>query len=167
MWSSLFGRAHDDAHGEDAPPSPAVPEKPFAGRMQTQLSDVSWTARRAGDRLPVAALPRLGLIEDLLNPLLAHLHTSPPSVDEEIAVQAFVGDYLPTTINAYLSMNSQFAHLARADGRTPGDDLLEQLATLEQAISELAQAVYAHDAQQLQVQGRFLSTKFNRTDLDL
>ena len=173
MWSSLFGRDHDNDRARDAgTPSPAAepaaaPEKPFAEQMRTQLGDVSWTARRAGDRLPVAALPRLGSIEDLLHPLLKHLRTSPPSVDEEIAVQAFVGDYLPTSINAYLSMNRQFALQPRADGRTPGDDLLEQLATLEQAIRELAQAVYAHDAQQLQVQGRFLSTKFSSTDLDL
>ena len=172
MWSSLFGRDHDNDRARDAEtPSPAAepatPEQPFAEQMRAQLSDVSWTARRAGDRLPVAALPRLGLIEDLLHPLLEHLRTSPPSVDEEIAVLAFVGDYLPTSISAYLSMNRQFVLQTRADGRTPGDDLLEQLATLEQAIRELAQAVYAHDAQQLQVQGRFLSTKFSGTDLDL
>jgi len=169
MWSSLFGRDHDDDRdGDSRPPeASAPPEQPFAEQMRAQLSDVSWTARRAGDRLPVAALPRLGLIEDLLHPLLEHLRTSPPSVDEEIAVQAFVGDYLPTSISAYLSMNRQFVLQTRADGRTPGDDLLEQLATLEQAIRELAQAVYAHDAQQLQVQGRFLSTKFSGTDLDL
>ena len=164
MWSSLFGRDKDDGA---PPPAPAAPRGSFAEEMTAALRDVSWTARRAGNRLPVAALPRLGLIEDLLGPLLAHLHTSPPSVDEEIAVRGIVGDYLPTTINAYLSMNTQFAHLARADGRTPGDDLLDQLATLQQAATELAQAVYAHDGQELQVQGRFLQSKFHRTDLDL
>lgn len=166
MWNSLFGRDHDD----DAPPPAAEPvaaDKPFAERMLAALGEVSWTARGAGDRLPVAALPRLGLIEDLLHPLLEHLRTSPPSVDEEIAVQGIAGDYLPTTLNAYLSMNTQFASLPRADGRTPGDDLLEQLATLGQAVTELAQAVYAHDGQELQVQGRFLQTKFNRSDLEL
>ena len=169
MWSSLFGRERDDGTQQptSAPAVPAAPEQSFAEQMLSQLSGTSAAARRAGDRLPVAALPRLGLIEDLLNPLLDHLRTSPPSVDEEIAVQAMVGDYLPTTLNAYLSMNTEFAQQTRADGRTPGDDLLEQLATLEQAIRELTQAVYAHDAQELQVQGRFLSTKFNRSDLDL
>ena len=165
MWSSLFGRGKDDAATSQAPPAP--PARSFAEQMQAALHQVSWTARGAGNRLPVAALPRLGLIEDLLGPLLAHLHSNPPSVDEEIAVQSIVTDYLPTTINAYLSMNTQFAHLPRADGRTPGDDLLDQLATLHQAVTDLAQAVYAHDGQELAVQGRFLQAKFDRTDLDL
>lgn len=165
MWSSLFGRDKDEA--APAPAAAPASTRSFAQEMFAALREVSWTARRAGNRLPVAALPRLGLIEDLLHPLLAHLEASPPSVDEEIAVRGIVADYLPTTINAYLSMNTQFAHLPRADGRTPGDDLLEQLATLQQAATELAQAVYAHDGQELQVQGRFLQSKFNRTDLDL
>lgn len=165
MWRSLFGRDRDDGA-----PSPAPPEGPtgsFADEMAAALREVSATARRAGNRLPVAALPRLGLIEDLLHPLLAHLAASPPTVDEDIAVRGIVADYLPTTVNAYLSMNAQFAALPRADGRTPGDDLLDQLATLHQAVTELAQAVYAHDAQELQVQGRFLQSKFARGDLEL
>lgn len=166
MWNSLFGKDHDDGPPEH-PPAPTPAAEPFAERMRTQLSKISWTARGAGDRLPVAALPVLGLIEDLLHPMLENLRINPPSVEEEIAVQAMIGDYLPTTLDAYLAMNPEFAHQAGADGRTPGDDLLEQLGTLEQAISELAQAVYAHDAQQLQVQGRFLGTKFSRSDLEL
>lgn len=165
MWSSLFGR--DKQPPAPPPAEPAAPSGSFAEEMTAALREVSWTARRAGNRLPVAALPRLGLIEDLLHPLLAHLAASPPTVDEEIAVRGIVADYLPTTLNAYLSMNTQFATMARPDGRTPGDDLLDQLATLLQATTELAQAVYAHDAQELQVQGRFLQSKFRGTDLDL
>jgi len=165
MWRSLFGRDEEPPAEENAPSVSAA--EPFADRMQARLSELSWTARRAGARLPVAALPQLGLIEDVLHPLLEHLRAQPPSVDEEIAVEAMVGDYLPTTMNAYLALNPQFAMQPRPDGRTPGDDLLEQLRTLATAISELATAVYAHDAQQLQVQGRFLSTKFSRSDLEL
>lgn len=165
MWRSLFGR---DRPAEPSPaPASSQPAEPFADRMFEKANTISWTARRAGAHLPVAALPQLGLIEDVLYPLLAHLRTSPPSVDEEIAVEAYVGDYLPTTLNAYLALNHQFAHQARVDGSTPGDDLVEQLETLEVAIRDLAQAVYAHDAQQLSVQGRFLSAKFSRSDLEL
>ncbi|MGZ4523075.1 MAG: hypothetical protein ACXVGN_05700 [Mycobacteriaceae bacterium] len=166
MWNSLFGRDPDRAPAPESS-TPPPPAEPFADRMLARMLETSWTARRAGARLPVAALPHLGLIEDLAIPLLQHLRTSPPSVDEEIAVEGIVTDYLPTTINAYLSMNHQFAHQVRPDGRTPGDDLLDQLQTLEHAIADLTQAVYAHDAQQLAVQGRFLSTKFDRSDLDL
>lgn len=166
MWKSLFGRDRPEGHSEQGA-APAPPARPFADRMLEQANAVGWTARRAGGRLPVAALPQLGLIEDILYPLLTDLQINPPSVDEEIAVEAYVGDYLPTTLNSYLALNHQFANQPRPDGTTPGDDLLEQLETLEDAIRDLAQAVYAHDAQQLSVQGRFLGAKFSRSDLEL
>jgi len=163
MWNP-FKR---DPTPEAGPVPTAAPGAPFGERMGEQLVTVGWTARRAGATLPVAALPQLGRIEDVLRPLLDHLASNPPSVEEEIAVNAMLTDYLPTTLGAYIGMNRQFAEAARADGRTPGDDLMEQLVTLETAAHELSLAVYAHDAEQLATQGRFLSTKFNRSDLDL
>lgn len=135
--------------------------------MKAKLEEIGWTARRAGGRLPIAALPQLCRIEDVLRPLLDHLVTNPPSVEEEIAVQAMLTDYLPTTVGTYIGLNRQFAETARADGRTAGDDLIEQLVMLEGAAQELSLAVYAHDAQQLATHGRFLSTKFSGSDLDL
>lgn len=165
MWKSVFKRDRPPAPAE--PPLPAAPAEPFGERMQSKLEEIGWTARRAGGTLPVAALPQLGRIEDVLRPLLDHLVTNPPSVEEEIAVQAMLTDYLPTTIGTYIGMNRQFAEAARADGRTPGDDLIEQLVMLEGAAQELSLAVYAHDAQQLATHGRFLSTKFSGSDLDL
>lgn len=166
---SIFNRKRDDQ--PQPGPAPVVQsileQKPFGERMQKELEKVRWEARRAGAKLPVAALPQLGRIEDVLIPMLEHLTRHPPSVDEEIAVQGMVTDYLPTTLNAYIGLNTQFAQAAGPDGRTPGDDLLDQLVTLELASHELSTAVYAHDAQQLQTQGRFLSAKFQRSDLAL
>lgn len=170
MWNP-FSRGNRD---EERPPQPAPPlpqplidTKPFAERMQRKLDETRWDARKHGDVLPVAALPQLGRIEDVLVPLLDHLSRNPPSVDEEIAVQGLVTDYLPTTVRAYTGLNRQFAQQPRDDGRTPGDDLMEQLATLELAAHDLSRAVYAHDAEELQTQGRFLRAKFEQSDLQL
>jgi hypothetical protein len=165
MWKSVFKRDRPPPRAE--PPVPAAPVEPFGERMKVKLEEIGWTARRAGGRLPIAALPQLGRIEDVLRPLLNHLVTNPPSVEEEIAVQAMLTDYLPTTVGTYIGLNRQFAETARADGRTAGDDLIEQLVMLEGAAQELSLAVYAHDAQQLATHGRFLSTKFSGSDLDL
>jgi hypothetical protein len=165
MWKSVFKR--------DRPPAPAPAQappaaaEPFGERMQARLEEIGRTARRAGATLPIAALPQLGRIEDVLRPLLDHLVTNPPSVEEEIAVEAMLSDYLPTTVGSYIGLNPQFAETARADGRTPGDDLIDQLVMLEGAAQELSLAVYAHDAQQLATHGRFLATKFSGSDLDL
>jgi hypothetical protein len=164
MWKSLFKR---EPFTPPPPDEPAAPAIPFGERMAGELEQLRWTARRAGGTLPVAALPRLGEIEDVLVPLIEYLIEHPPSVDEEIAVEAMVTDYLPTTLRAYIGMNRQIAETKRADGRTAGDDLLDQLATLSDAVHELSRSVYAHDAEQLATQGRFLTTKFSGSDLAL
>lgn len=145
----------------------APPAAGFAERMSAELERLRWSARRAGGHLPVAALPRLGEIEDVLVPLVEHLATSPPTAEEEFAVQAMITDYLPTSLNAYIALNKQVAGTVRPDGRTAGDDLMEQLVLLEEEARTLSTAVYAHDAQRLATQGRFLRTKFGGTDLDL
>ena len=165
MWKSVFKRDRPPPPAQ--PPVVAAPTEPFGELMKAKLEEIGWTARRVGGRLPIAALPQLGRIEDVLRPLLDHLLTNPPSVEEEIAVQAMLTDYLPTTVGTYIGLNRQFAETARADGRTAGDDLIEQLVMLEGAAQELSLAVYAHDAQQLATHGRFLSTKFSGSDLDL
>ena len=170
MAFNPFNRNRDDQPRpapEQPRPQPIINQGPFGDRMLNALEKARWEARRNGGKLPVAALPQLGRIEDVLLPMLDHLSRHTPSVDEEIAVQAMVTDYLPTSLNAYIGLNRQFAQTAGADGRTPGDDLLEQLVTLELAAHELSQAVYAHDAEQLQTQGRFLRAKFERSDLAL
>ncbi len=168
MWNPFSKGNRDEERPQ--PPAPAPPiihTKPFAERMQRELDKTRWAARKAGDRLPVAALPQLGRIEDVLVPLLEHLVTHPPTVDEEIAVQGMVTDYLPTTINTYVGLSPHFAETTRADGRTPNDDLMEQLITLETAAHDLSRSVYSHDAQALETQGRFLSAKFTQSDLAL
>jgi hypothetical protein len=164
MWRNLFKRDEPAPAEPAAPPPPAVP---FGERMAAELERIRWKARRAGNTLPVATLPRLGQIEDVLIGLVEYLVDHPPSVDEEIAVEALITDYLPTTLSAYMALNRQVAATAGDDGRTPGDELLDQLVLLESAARELSASVYAHDAQQLATQGRFLSTKFSRSDLEL
>ena len=162
MWKSLFNRPDEDG------PAPVEPAPVlFVDRMVQQLDRLRWQARGAGSRLPIAALPMIGRIEDVVKPLLDHLAANPPSIDEEIAVEGLLTDYFPTTLTRYLNLNPQFAAEARADGRTPGDDLIDQLRTLATAATELSRAIYAHDAQDLQSQGRFLQTKFDRSDLAL
>jgi hypothetical protein len=165
MWQSLFRR--DRPESTSTTQAPAQPSVPFGERMIAELESLRWSARRAGDVLPVAALPLLGEIEDVLFPLATHLIANPPSIDEEIAIEAMVTDYLPTSVNSYVGLSGETATRPRADGRTPGDDLIDQLVVLGAAARELSQAVFAHDADQLATHGRFLGAKFSRSDLDL
>jgi hypothetical protein len=164
MWNSLFNR---DKPASETPIAGVAITRPFGERMLLQLEALRWEARGAGHRLPVAALPQFGRIEDVMQPLLEHLVDNPPSVDEEIAINALLTDYLPSSLRAYLGLNPQFAAQVDANGRTPGDDFMDQLALLAGAAEDVGRAVYTHDGTELQVQGRFLETKFSKSDLSL
>lgn len=164
MWRALFGR---DKAPDPAPAGQGPPAKPFGERMTDKMAETSWAARRGGGRLPVAVLPQLGRIEDVVYPFLSYVRANPLTAEEEVAVEGIIGDYLPTTLNTFLALDPRIANQRRSDGRTAGDDVLDQLETLEDAIRDVSKAVYEHDAQQLAIQGRFLNTKFSRSDLDL
>lgn len=171
---SFFGRRDDDdrpaPRAGEAPlgdAQGAPPAAPFAQRMATELSAVRWLGRGAGRTLPIKALPMLADIEDELAPLLSHLEHHPPNAEEEFAVQAMLTDYLPSTLRAYIGLAPRMASVAGPDGRTAADQLLEQLGLLGQAARDLAAAIYSHDAQELATQGRFLSAKFQQSDLAL
>ncbi len=159
----IFGRA-----GEPTAPPPAPPtELTFVERVTQSFEELRWRLRASGSRLPVEVLPRFGQIEDVVLPLLAHVARNAPSVEEEIAVQALLVDYLPTTVNRFLALNPQFVDERRADGRSSVDDLVDQLVALHAAARDLSRAIALHDAADLEAQGRFLRAKFDRSGLAL
>ncbi len=84
------------------------------------------------------------------------------------ASEVTITDYLPTSVDSYLSLPESFleAHV-NDDGQTPAEELLEHLELMAKGVEELATAIYSGDAQRLAVQGRFLDTKFSKSDLDL
>ncbi len=154
-----------------AAPSPAAAPSDEVGELRRRLRETVLTANRAADRLPVGVVPQVRAIEDVLVELLDHLAARPSSsgsAQERYALEATVTDYLPTSLESYLALPPAFAASHRTPaGRTAGEELLEQLVLLESAVRDLALAVYSGDAERLATQGRFLQTKFARSDLDL
>lgn len=139
--------------------------------LRSALRETVLRTNRAADRLPVGVVPEVRAIEDVLVELLDHAAAtegSAISAQERFALAATITDYLPTSINAYLALPPAFAaaHHSPA-GRGPDEELQEQLILLSAAVRDLALAVYSGDAQRLSNQGRFLDTKFARSDLDL
>jgi hypothetical protein len=185
--SGLFGR--DDPPRPAAPPPPPdagtrqedVPPPGAPGRtggpsradgspagLRRVLDDVVARVNAGGGSMPEGGVPAVHEVEDALRPLLDYLEQNPPTEAELIPVRAVVTDYLPTTVDRYLTLPRDFAATHRAlDGRTPAQELLEQLALLRDATQEHATAIYAGDARELSDQGRFLQTKFARSDLTL
>ena len=84
-----------------------------------------------------------------------------------MSINGIVGDYLPTTLRAYLDLDPALTERPGPSGRTPRAALREQLDALAGAADDLLDAAQAHDVDALFTQGNFLRTKFTRSDLDL
>lgn len=149
--SWLFGRSKAPA----APPEPPRPEPaaaPFHEDLEARLRGLLGSARSSGGFLPVEASIQLFVMIDALRELGRHMAVAPPTVDEQIAVEFMVKDYIPSTVNAYLA--------SRADAATKDTLLVSQLQLLVDRVHAMVEAVYAHDSAQLEINGRFLREKF-------
>lgn len=156
-----------DTSGPVADPPPGAPADEVA-ELAGRLTSLVRTVNRNGGKMPEGGVPGVRAIEDVLRPLLTYLAANPPTEEELIPVRATLTDYLPTTLEVFLALPKNFAHTHRnRSGRTPAEELVEQLHLLQAGVVEYAQSIYAGDAQQLSNQGRFLQTKFGKTDLTL
>lgn len=155
---------------EQARAAPASPAEEVA-QLRTRLAQIVDRTNRAADRLPVGVVPQVRAIEDQLRELLAHAAAttgSSISAEERFRLSTTIEDYLPSSLDAYLALPASFVATHRThEGRTSGEELLDQLILLDGSIRDLALAVYSGDAERLSTQGRFLDTKFGRKDLEL
>lgn len=113
-----------------------------------------------------AHLPGLGVVlarsvTDTVRTVLTSPEASMLDISVRVAIFGVLTDYLPSTIRTYVAA-------IRAGGSADADDqLVEQLVALRRSVEQLAEASRQRDVQALQVQGRFLETKFGQSDLDL
>lgn len=149
--SWLFGRRGREVLEPQVPVTPA-PQVPFHDVMEGHLRGLVGAARQSGATLPVPASILLFSMLDNLNELLDHTLVAPPTVDEQIAVEFMIKDYIPSTVNAFLA--------SRAERATKEELLLSQLRLLDGRVHSMVTAVYAHDDAQLEINGRFLREKF-------
>jgi hypothetical protein len=79
-------------------------------------------------------------------------------------VKQTIVDYLPQMLSTYLELPPAFAKLHKlANGKTAQENLMEQLAILDEQMNQIAVTVNSKDAQALIVQGEFLKTKFSQS----
>lgn len=172
------GRRHDSAPSEDSEQDGVVEQladlathltsQQEATQLGRELIGIVRRVNRAGGQMPPAAVPAAHEVEDELRPLLEYLQANEVTEAEMIPVRALVTDYLPTTVDRFIALPPEFAATHRGrHGLTPAQDLLTQLRILAEAAQECALAIYKGDAMELANQGRFLQTKFTRSDLDL
>lgn len=156
MISSWFGRGRDEAATQaDPAPAPApvpAPEQTFRDAMDAYVRAIERSTKQYGRALPVKASVQLFTMVDALDELLRHTLVAPANVDEQIAIEFMVKDYIPSTVNAFLA--------SKADEATKDALLISQLGLLYDRVHSMMEAVYAHDSAQLEINGRFLREKF-------
>jgi hypothetical protein len=133
------------------------------------------TAEAIGGQLAAMIKGLSGKVEPDVLERVQHIRESIDVLLPRLLAQESVGDkslfivrqtaleYLPNTLQAYLSLPTAFRRLhAVRDGKTPKALLLEQLDLLDGKMKEIVTSVAENDTQALLVNGRFLEEKFGR-----
>jgi hypothetical protein len=156
-----------------------VTTRPAPGSSQPADSDDSPAALRtalwrtvrfinaSSGRLPAEAVVAARRITDTLAEIIDTSELRPLDVYVVISTKATMDDYLPTTLRSYLAVDPSLRERLRADGGTPAESLLDQLAVLQDSASAVLQAAHSQDVDVLISQGNFLRTKFSGSDLEL
>jgi hypothetical protein len=88
------------------------------------------------------------------------------SADHDIyTIRQTALDYLPETLENYLSLPPAFRNLHPIKGgKTATQLLLEQLEILDREMKEIVEDFYRNDSQRLMAHGRFLEAKFRKAE---
>lgn len=163
---AFFRRSKD----EEPKPAPVDPGPPAEERPEV-LGQETWklirTINAAAGRLPGSAVVEARGITDTLREIIGTSTVRPLDVYTLVALRGIVYDYLPTTLNTFLSLDPSLVGVPRPNGQTPLQSLDDQLTSLQDAADRVLEATRAQDVDAVMTQGNFLSTKFDRSDLDL
>jgi hypothetical protein len=122
----------------------------------------------ATGKLPPPAQAKLQEISDTIIGILPHYTDFPPGSPDLFVVGRTAMDYLPSALQAYLSLPRAYAALHKMpNGKTADDVLTDQLTLLSSKMDEVADAVHKKDSDALLANGRFLAEKFGPTALAL
>ena len=114
-------------------------------------------------KVPPEVMAKVLKIRQIILGILPRSGSLPPGSPELFVLERTATDYLPTSLQAYLTLPRAYAtgHAVQ-DGKTPKEILLDQLTLLENKMTEVADDVHGHDSDRLLANGRFLEERFGR-----
>jgi hypothetical protein len=160
---SWFRRGSESSPAQTEPPA----DEDSPDQLRRRLWELVQFINRSAGRLPVEAVVLARQVTDTIREAIETSADDQLDVYAVVQINGIVGDYLPTTVRAYLNLDPDVTDRPGPAGRTPRMALREQLESLVGAAEELLHAARAHDVDALFSQGNFLRTKFTRSDLDL
>ncbi|WP_375485088.1 hypothetical protein [uncultured Jatrophihabitans sp.] len=154
-------------HEESPPAADPAEDDDSPEHLLRRLWELVQFVNRSAGKLPVEAVVVSREITDRIREVIDTATADQLDVYAVVQINGIVGDYLPTTLRAYLALDPRLTDQVGPSGRTPRAALREQLDSLAGAAGDLARAAREHDVNALFTQGNFLQTKFSRSDLDL
>jgi hypothetical protein len=137
-----------------------------AGQVKAQLDRIVGESQK---RLPGELATKVVSIQATILDILPKLEQTTIDRQDLFALERTVSEYLPTTLDNYLTLPRAYAnsHVV-ADGKTAEQLLGEQLDLIDQKMKEISDAVAKDDVGKLLAQGRFLEERFgHNTELAL
>src|SRR5579875_3577097 len=135
-----FRRAQDRAResvGTDEDPA----DKPEA--LLARTFELVLEVNRNAGKLPVEAVVIARQVLDAVREVIATADERPLDVHAVVSLRGILGDYLPTTLHAYLALDPDVVDQPRPSGDSPSQSLVEQLSTLEASAADLLEAIRA------------------------
>lgn len=139
---------------KQTPPTPPPAPASFEEQMSSPLSAVNALIRENTPSFPVEATFNLFTITDQITVLIDRSNQEPLLIDDRIAVEFMLTDYIPATIQAFLT--------SRLDLSVKGPEMIKQVGLLKKKSDDMITAVHAADNARLEMNGRFLQDKFGR-----
>lgn len=154
--------------GDDRPePAPEDTEDDSPAALLARQYDLVRFINANAGKLPVESVVAARGVTDAIRGVIDTADDHDLDIYAVVSVNGIIGDYLPTTLRAYLNLDPRLTEQAGPSGRTPRAALREQLESLASAANDLLRATQEHDVDALFTQGNFLRTKFSASDLDL
>ncbi|WP_104055675.1 MULTISPECIES: hypothetical protein [unclassified Arthrobacter] len=163
-------RQHDVTLQQGAPnspmpayqPTPAMaPVVPATDDLSSALAWVASLARQSKNQLPADAYVTVLETCQTLDAVI-DAETRQPSGDArfEYELAALVREYLPAVLRGYLAIPPSMVGNRQPNGRTPNEELVEQLQLLSGQAEALHSSRHSHTSAELTSTGNFLRERF-------
>ncbi|GAA4663043.1 hypothetical protein [Arthrobacter cryoconiti] len=170
----MIGRFMGGLFGGDPIPqvqvSAQVPGSPQASTAEQEIAEMSSSADRlrasvlrSGSQLPPLLTSQLRHLGDLMHQAVIDIGVHGSSTEQRVLLNTMICSYVPTPLQTYLSL--QPAHHEEKSRAT--FMLAEQLATLEETLTDLLNQIRIGAVEELSTHGRFLADKFASQDAAL
>ena len=151
------------ASAEPAPAPSAEQQRAWAARAKRESTKAAKSDRRREPELPIDVKVKVEQIRRKVDVLLGYADRFPPFSQDLYLVRQTATDYLPRTINAFLSLPADAVDrplAGPAGGRSARQELKAQLDLLDSKLDDIAQDLQRQDADRLLANRRFLESRF-------